>query len=263
MRSLVSAVRRWARRRADPAAGQPDVAIVSYPKSGNTWVRFLVANLIAGDAGEGIDFHSVQKYVPEVGRHDDYIKRLPPPRIVKSHGYDIDTARKIIYIVRDGRDVYVSFYFHRRAHLASGTMFHQFLVSPDLARRPWGHHVSHWLDGRSAPPELLLVRYEDLLANCAHQLERIAGFAGLGVTREQRDAAVRASTFARMQQLEVERGRPYRSKVPDVFVRRGEAGSWREFFGPDEIALFKAREGDALIRLGYEHDESWGREVLE
>jgi hypothetical protein len=240
---------------------RPDAAIVSYPKSGNTWVRFLIANILKRHDDEVVDFHSVQKYVPELGRHDDDIRRLPAPRIVKSHGYDARAARKVVYVLRDGRDAYVSYYFHLQARLALGTTFLQFLASPHVTSEPWVRHVSHWIIDAAPHLQRLVVRYEDLLADCERELSRITDFLGLEVTRERVDAAVRASTFARLRELEVERGRPYRSSGPDVFVRRGEAGNWREFFGPEEIALFKMRDGDALLRLGYESDPSWGNAV--
>jgi len=54
---------------------------VSYLKSGNTWVRFLIANLIK-TSDDHIDFHTAVKYVPEIGIHNDEISRLSRPRII-------------------------------------------------------------------------------------------------------------------------------------------------------------------------------------
>ena len=59
-----------------------DIFITSYPKSGNTWLRFLLANLLKRHEEE-IDFHTVHNYVPEVGKQADIIKTLKRPRIFK------------------------------------------------------------------------------------------------------------------------------------------------------------------------------------
>ena len=58
-----------------------DVFIVSYPKSGNTWVRFILANILTG-AAERINFHSAIQYIPDFDVHKRQCNRLARPRIV-------------------------------------------------------------------------------------------------------------------------------------------------------------------------------------
>jgi tetratricopeptide (TPR) repeat protein len=82
-----------------------DIFITSYPKSGNTWLRFLLANLLK-QQDEEIDFHTVHNYVPEVGKQEEIIKTLRRPRVMKSHAPYISEYPKVIYLIRDGRDVY-------------------------------------------------------------------------------------------------------------------------------------------------------------
>ena len=87
--TILHVMQRWFRRSNStnwlPSTVYPDdVFIVSYPKSGNTWVRFLIANLLK-QQNEEIDFYTVNRYVPEVGRHEEIIAGLKRPRIMKSH----------------------------------------------------------------------------------------------------------------------------------------------------------------------------------
>jgi len=259
--SLLSFIksRVWGRRTNKwlPSKLYPDdVFIVSYPRSGNTWVRFLIANLLKqGD--EVIDFYTSNKYIPEVGRHDEIIQSLNRPRVMKSHAPYVRKYPRVIYVVRDGRDVYVSYYFYRLKHLPPGTTFKEFLKRRDHFPCLWGEHVSSWLFRKPSRQQILVVRYEDLACNCFEQLRRMADFIGLEAQEDQLRRAVEAASFENMRRLEFERGRPYRNDSPDVFVRKGQPGNWKEFFGPEEKAIFKPREGHVLIKLGYETDDNW------
>lgn len=62
-----------------------DLFLVSYPKSGNTWVRFFFANLLKQHSSEIINFHNVHDHCPEWESHSEYIRKLSSPRILKSH----------------------------------------------------------------------------------------------------------------------------------------------------------------------------------
>jgi hypothetical protein len=91
-----------------------DVIIVGYPKSGNTWVTRLVAELIGCPVVGFLDYDDQ----PEIAREG--LNRRSDYQCFKSHHQlhelcDIDTnTKKIIYVVRDPRDVCISgaHYFH-------------------------------------------------------------------------------------------------------------------------------------------------------
>src|SRR5438128_1282186 len=90
---------------------EDDVYLVSYPRSGNTWTRFLVGNLLQPD--EPATFSNIETRVAEVYFNPDHkLRRLARPRILKSHEAFHPKYPRVIYIVRDPRDVAVSFYHH-------------------------------------------------------------------------------------------------------------------------------------------------------
>ena len=60
-----------------------DTFIVSYPKSRNTWVRFLLANALYPNTD--VDFHTIHELIPEVGEEGKRRSELPLPRLLKSH----------------------------------------------------------------------------------------------------------------------------------------------------------------------------------
>src|SRR5690349_20108666 len=63
-----------------------DTFIVSYPRSGNTWTRFLVGNLVRPD--ERATFANIERLVPGAeAQSSRYLKRVPRPRVIKCHQY--------------------------------------------------------------------------------------------------------------------------------------------------------------------------------
>src|SRR5271165_2912753 len=90
-----------------------DVFLTSYPRSGNTWTRFLVGNLVYQQ--EAVTFLNVERLVPDMYKHSDRtLRNLPRPRILKSHECFDPRYRRVVYIVRDPRDVALSAYHYDR-----------------------------------------------------------------------------------------------------------------------------------------------------
>ncbi len=233
-----------------------DVFLVSYPRSGNTWVRFLLANLFKR-ADEAIDFHNIHEYIPEEGRNNDIINTLSSPRIIKTHSAYKANYPRVIYLVRDGRDVYVSYYHYRLKILPEGCSFSEFLRMDDHSPCLWGDHVESWLSQKERLSGVLIVSYENLLSNPNTELKRMVDFIGIQVTEEDIIQAVHASRFENMREIDQTKGRKYNLTGTDEFIRKGIKGEWRTQFSQDDIEFFKKREGKILIDLGYEESIEW------
>ena len=251
--------KRWARRWAlatglhNPFVPRQiwpdDVFFVSYPRSGSTWLRFLLANLVkVGD--EAIDFHNVARFIPEVA---DLASGGPyaSPRIIRTHAPYQKRYPRTIYLVRDGRDVYLSYYHHQGHKMAEDTTLAAFLASDDHWPGRWSDHVAGWLDAGLDQQRLLLVRYEDLRQDTAGELRRMADFAGLAVSDEGIAGAVAESAFDRMRRMENSSGHPRAGKYSGQFVRQGKSGGWRDAYTAEDLAIFNAKDGPVLARLGY------------
>jgi hypothetical protein len=237
-----------------------DTFIVSYPKSGNTWVRFLIAHLAAEK--RPVDFSSVQEIVPGI----DFLSAkklggLTRPRILKSHEYFDPRYEKLVYLVRDPRDVVVSYYHHdrRRQLIPEGYPTEQY-IARFLAGRldpycSWHEHVGSWLGARDGDPAFLLVRYEDLSAAPQQGLRRIADFLGLRSDDSELELACELSSFEAMRKLERFQAETAGSlspvRVQQPFVRSGTVGGWRRELPPALAARITARWGRTMTALGY------------
>src|ERR1700730_11895985 len=147
-----------------------DTFLVSYPKSGNTWTRFLVGNLVHPETTA--DFSNINIIIPDPeALSKNQMRRMPRPRIIKSHQYFDPRYKKVIYIVRDPRDVALSqYHFHRKRKLIADdspfeTFVARFIAGETSPYGSWGENVSSWLATRQNDSGFLLLRYEDMMEN--------------------------------------------------------------------------------------------------
>ena len=222
-----------------------DILLASYPKSGNTWMRFLIANLRHPDREVG--YGNLHQLVPDfdVSVKRDF-DRAPRPRIIKTHGSFDPRYRRVIYVVRDPRDVALSQYDGLRDAGRNGDRVRvedfvaRFLAGGDAASRvstdnlgSWGENVGSWLATRSRHSGFLLLRYEDLLERTACELTRVADFAGLPTTPERISQAVERSSGDKMRMT-------------------AKSAGWRSDFPEPQVARMEDAWGDIMAFLGYE-----------
>src|SRR5262245_22823539 len=224
-----------AHRRLVHSIRPSDVFVVTYPKSGTTWLLFLIANIIKGGSNEEITFVNYINYVPDI--NDLYFARnnlaefasLPDPRLFAVHAPYDPVFPKVVYVLRDPRDVMVSYYHYRRLTDASFcSSLQEFVMSDNHYPCQWDEHVAGWLlNGLNA--HLCLVRYEEMHKDTPGVLKRVLDFAGLSYTEAGILRAVEASRFERMRSAEEQYGIPQPevlTHTDERFVRRGKIGGY-------------------------------------
>jgi hypothetical protein len=217
------------------------IYLASYPKTGRTWLRFILANYINGlfQLGETIDFHTLFRLLPNdlsdaetgVGKFayadDDRV-----PLILSSHvRYDKRfRGHPVLTIVRDPVDVLVSRYWHRARQLR---MLPEKMTLSAFLRTENGvaHLIDYYDSWASHLESAAVLSYEGLHEHTVDEASRAVQYVGLPVDRAELERAVQASSFEQMRDLEVESGIPdhdYDRSDPNARrVRRGEVGSGR------------------------------------
>lgn len=173
-----------------------------------------------------------------------------------------DVTAGAVYLVRDPRDVAVSLANHMGTSLDAtialmndpdacfsrpGRRLSRQLHQPLLT---WSRHVVGWLD--EPPFPVTLVRYEDMLADPAGSLERLAAAFHIDTTPEAVAKAVAATRFDVLRAQEATHGfheRPPTATAP--FFRKGKAGGWRAVLSVTQAARIEADHGEVMERLGY------------
>jgi hypothetical protein len=236
-----------------------DTFLVSFPRSGNTWTRFLIANLAY--YGTDVGFANIERLIPDISSQSSKaVKRTPRPRIIKSHEYFDTRYPKVIYLVRDPRDVALSYYeFNRKYGHIDDTCPLEDFVSRFVHWAPWGtwgEHVGSWVVARGKNPNFLLVRYEDMKRNTENELGKITSFLGIQASPEQLGNAVAASSAERMRALERVQSQQWvvtKDKRDDIpFVRTAKTGSWKDRLAQSSVAEIESAWGDLMLALGYE-----------
>ena len=269
-----------------------DIFLVSFPKSGNTWIRFLLGNLMSPDKPVG--FADIESVVPDIAVYPraDF-REIKRPRLIKSHDCFDPRYRRVIYIIRDPRDVAVSLYYYAKKvkniddSFSLEAFVKRMLVPGRSYNGTWGEHAGSWLanatniahfclpnngvgahsadlahaqtgapGARGHGREFLLVRYEDLLEDAHAGLRRIAQFLGLETSTELIEQAVQRSAADSMRKLESAQNLQWattRETRKDIpFVRKAKSGQWRTALSADSIAEIESAWGHLMRLTGYE-----------
>ncbi|MTJ11409.1 sulfotransferase domain-containing protein [Anabaena sp. UHCC 0187] len=238
-----------------------DVYLVSYPRSGNTWMRVIMAELVYGKSGESIE--DIQYYVPDIHRKT-YAKDVINSEfnLIKSHHLyrrdhkEVKTYKKIIYIIRDPRDVVVSYYKYLKNLRGYPLGFDEFIlnwISGRIWPCSWQEHINSWigLGNQNSGIELEILRYEDLLVNPEPELLKLGKILGIQITSEDVQRAIQAAAVDKMRAKE-SKGMPEHERS-DKFQFIGEATTkqWSKKLTSDQLNLITEYLGATMKRHGY------------
>lgn len=245
-----------------------DVFLVSYPRSGNTWTRFLLGNLLYPDAP--VTFSNIESRIPEIYFNRDRVLRaLPRPRMLKSHECFQPHYPHVIYVVRDPRDVAISFYHHnvKARNIPDDYPMNSFVprfIAGEFDRKfgCWRDNVLSWISLRGESPHFMMLRYEELKRDTAGALLQVVAFLErcpfrkIDSSSEALQRAIELSSPERMRALEKEEAanwvltRNTRSDKP--FVRTAKAGGWKSQLTPEAVEAIESAWANLMQNLGYE-----------
>ena len=239
-----------------------DTFLVSYPKSGNTWARLMIANLLS--PGKPADFRTINLLVPdpasETKRH---FERMPRPRVIKSHFCFDPRYPRVMYIIRDPRDVVISEYHYQRKTRRIADDYpladyvRRFIAGETYPENgSWGEHAASWLIPRDGDSRFLLVRYEAMLSDTVSELGRIAVFLNIPANEQRLSEIAKLSSADRMRELEAKQSDAsslMRESRKDVaFVRSAKSGGWKSDLNPSLVEQIESAWGPLMRYAGYE-----------
>jgi len=200
-----------------------DFVLASFPRSGNTWLRFILANLMSRNKVE-ITFHNYHQYVPDIHvikDHSEWHSHAPFPRIIKSHFLPQHEYKNTIYIVRDPRSAILSYWHYE----GKPCELEQYIASEDIWPTDWSNHVEQWLDYANFN-NVLVVKYETILSNPLKQIQIILDFMGVtNFSCNYIQESIKRSNIENMSKIEKKSGF-WRPLIGEKFVRSGEGNSW-------------------------------------
>lgn len=243
-----------------------DVFLVSYPRSGNTWVRCIVAHLLY-DPARIASLKDLNTLVPDVYVGVDPAVDYSSPRVIKTHQpYSARHERnrkglynRNVYILRHPYDVVRSYYDFQlnlwkgtAEHEASWELFVKKFVYGTLGNGSWGEHVMSW-KGAESDVSVLFVRYEDLQSDFTQFAGQIACYLGLDPSEAALCGAQERSSQAAMRRLE-QAGSLVRADY--AFVREQRATRTRVDLTPEQKEMIWRRNAWAMDMFGYGKEHS-------
>jgi len=230
-----------------------DCFIASFPRSGSTWLRTILTNVLVPEANSNPDIFN--KKIPGVGFRNMFdVNRMTSPRLLKTHTNWRPAIGRAIYVVRDGRDAIVSLYHYQITRRQKNLTFETFYsrYRRGAFGQPWHENVESWLiEGRESLGEhLLVIPFADLKSDITNVISRILHFLGIEATEDKLAEAISEAGLDRMRQIERSRRGDLGSSDAS-FYRGGVTGQWDHYFTPDIVKEFMLIETNALRLAGY------------
>lgn len=231
--------------------------VVGAPRSGTNWMCRLISSCVNIPIMEPWN-----EIMMVTGRRVFHLHRFFLMRRVKN---------RVVYLIRDGRDVVVSYYF-QICSMPVGSKLKNIIADQlpcpleiKYIRENLPAFIIWWsrcciasVDYRThllKAEELgfMFTRFEDLKMDTVNVLHRIFLFLGEKVDSDQMVKSVYENDISKLKK-----------ESPDsTFLRKGEIGDWKNYFCRDAAQNFDQYAGDLLIKFGYESNCEWVRNVSE
>ncbi|CAF1484397.1 unnamed protein product [Adineta ricciae] len=238
-----------------------DICFISYPKSGSTWLAYILSCLVCKGMKPSEEFLKKHIIWPEATDCTvAELDQLPDTRIFKSHmPYDQHvigcqsmpielSPMKYIYIARNPKDVAVSYYkfeYDKSWSNYHGTWEQWFerFINGHVQRGSWFDHILSWYDHRHSP-NLLIIWYEDLFLQFHSTVRQISKFLNRAdITDEIIEKIYNDTRFDTMKHDEAFITMNMRDKWEHknhigLFFRSGKIGNWKKHFTTEQNNQF-------------------------
>jgi hypothetical protein len=238
-----------------------DLFIVTYPRSGTTWMQMILYQLATDGSLEFEHIYQVCPYFENSLGMKSGFANVPAPRTFKSHltYRQIPKGCKYVYVARNGKDVVTSYFHFSRSHLGFRGTFDEFFdqfVRGKVESGSWFDHVQGWWAHRD-DPNVLFLHYEDLLDDLDDCLRRIAAFCDLELELSRIPSIRERCSFAFMKahenKFDHQMGMLWEQGVQwKSFIRQGRAGEGADRLSTPQAALFDQIYQKTLGSMGVE-----------
>jgi hypothetical protein len=258
---------RWLRGREENRKLQlADYVLMSWGKSGRTWLRVMMSRFYQGKFGIpakqmlGFDnYHRMNAAVPRIFfTHGNYLRNYTGDWETKVDFY----GKKIIMLVRDPRDVAVSQFFQWKYRMkrnkkalnwypphGADVSLYEFVMNEDAGLPCIIEFFNTWARELPRVKASMVIRYEDMRKDPAAVLKPMFGFLGTPGSDAEIQDAVDFAAYENMKQLEEKnafrssgaRLVPGNKSNPDSYkVRRAKVGGYRDYFDDEQLARIEA-----------------------
>ena len=243
-----------------------DTFIISFPKSGRTWLNLMLGKFFEQHVGlNNLDTNILfnlklfNDFYPEkvpliTFSHDNNVFFYSPPHKIKSNINKYKNS-KVIFLSRNPIDVLVSSYFEKTKRIELGQRKNSFwkpfkgTISDYIYEKNGGIDTiiafyNMWEKHKDILKDnIIFINYESLQINTADELNKIVKFIGLkNIEQKHIETAVNFTKFENMQKIEknsdikTNKLKPVNKNDVDTFkTRRGKINGYIDYFSEEEI----------------------------
>jgi hypothetical protein len=246
---------------------QTDIFLVGHPKSGNTWLAYMLAIVLTDDFSSRVTLGNIKEYSPVIHGRDSKISNyqdIASPRVFRNElPVYPDLYPKSIYLIRDPRAVLTS-YFHMYRTIFDDfeTTMEEFVdeyISQGCIRRfepavRWDQQVLEWLERAKNDSRVTIVKYEDMVLNREAALKQVLDSAQISYTSNIIDLAEKRGGFREMRSNEEKYGAasyPGEIGKRGRFIRRGKIEGWKDEMHRSTAERIEKEFAVAMKAAGY------------
>ncbi len=235
-----------------------DAVLVSFPKSGRTWLRLGLGRLLQQhfSLDPSLDPMEIEKLADNDARVPRIrIRHEGTPHVRRASELSLKTRlyerKKIIFLARDPRDVVVSLYFQqkKREGVFTGKLS-DFLEQDDGPMDAIIRYYNLWIEMQDRAKDFLLVRYEDMHQDFVGVLQQVTRFCGIeDVPVWVFEDASQFASFDNMRKMETEQSAQQSHRLspgdisdPESYkTRRGKVGGYTDYVDAEQAAYLNQK----------------------
>lgn len=232
----------------------PANLIAAYPRSGSTWLRTMLVNVLHPEANSNPEiFNRVIPGISITHFLHAYTSKNKP-QIFSSHSqYYRGLKRRTVYVLRDGRDSVLSLFRYSTTRMGIEMDFEDWFGQYAGGYVRWDEHVRSWLTvgQRELKDDLLIVRYEDLRRDTFSELKKVCEFLNINYSKDLLINSIDNASVANMKKWERDTlGEPATENAS--FYRGGKLNEWVSLLTEEQRRRFVAMHRDSLLLAGYD-----------
>ncbi|XP_058386704.1 sulfotransferase 2A1-like [Diceros bicornis minor] len=232
-----------------------DVLIVAYPKSGTNWLIEILCLIHSKGDPKWIQSVPIWERSPWVEAEYGYniLKDKEGPRLISSHlpiqlipKSLFSSKTKLIYLIRNPRDILVSGYFFWSISKfvkkpESMEEYFEWFIQGNVPYGSWFDHIHGWMSMKGKE-NFLILSYEELKRDTRSTVEKICQFLGKKLEPEELNSLLKNSSFQVMKENKMSNYSllhgQYLDEKNGSFMRKGISGDWKNHFTVAQAEAF-------------------------
>lgn len=233
---------------------EEDVLILTFPKSGTNWMIEIICLILSkGDTKwiQSVPNWDRSPWLESISGYEN-LKNKEGPRLISSHlpiqlfpKAFFKSKAKMIYIIRNPRDIIVSgYFFWKSTNLVkrpeSLEQYFEWFIQGNVPYGSWFDHIRGWLPMRDKE-NVLILSYEELKRDTRSAVEKICQFLGKKLEPEELSSVVENSSFQVMKENNMSNFSLLKGlHLGDTgcLLRKGTPGDWKNYFTVAQAEAF-------------------------